>query len=113
MENEERDLRERELIVAEAQEKIEHAEREAESKDQAYQHTDGLVDGAAESIQSLTEDLVPLREEEAAAKEKFDAADQELKNNRLEQRQIRDHLVGAKNKVAAIKKDISSGRTTD
>jgi chromosome segregation ATPase len=106
VENEERDLRERELIVTEAQEKIERAEREAELKDQAYQHTDGIVDGATESIQSLTEELVPLREEEAAAKEKFDAADQELKNNRLEQRQIRDHLVGAKNKVAAIKKDI-------
>jgi structural maintenance of chromosomes protein 6 len=106
VENEERDLRERELRVTEAQEKIEHAEREVELKDQAYQHTDGLLKVAAESIQSLTEDLIPLREEEAAAKEKFDVADQELKNNRLEQRQIRDHLVGAKNKVAAIQKDI-------
>jgi structural maintenance of chromosomes protein 6 len=107
VENEERELRERESVVTEAQEKIEQAEREAGLKDQAYQHTDGLVEGAAEAIQSLTDDLVPFREEEASAKERFDAADQELKNNRLEQRQIRDHLVGAKNKVAAIKKDIS------
>ncbi len=108
VEDEERELQERELVVAEAQEKIDQAEREAVLKDQAYQHTDGLVDVAAESIQSLTDDLIPLREEEAVAKEKFDVADQELKNNRLEQRQIRDHLVGAKNKVAAIQKDIST-----
>jgi len=107
VENEERELRNRELIVAEAQERIQQAEREAGLKDQAYQHTNGLVEGAAEAIQSLTDDLAPLKEEEAGAKEKFDAADQELKNNRLEQRQIRDHLVSAKKKAAAIQRDIS------
>lgn len=108
VEDEERGLRERESKVAEAQENISKAEQDVDLKDRTYQETNDAVERAAEAVQSATNELIPLKEEEAEAKAAFDAADQELKNIHLEHRQIRAHLTGAKKKVADIERDIAA-----
>jgi chromosome segregation ATPase len=106
--NEERELREQESKVTEAQDRIALAEQVSELNDLSCQQTGDAAERAAGTIQTVINELAPLKEEEAEAKATFDSADQELKNIRLEHRQIRDHLVGAKRKVADIQKDIAA-----
>lgn len=108
VENEERNLRQREGVVTEAQAKIEQAEREAEVKGEQYQRTNDAVERAAEETQSLVDELVPLKDEESEAKAAFDAATQELHSLHLQQRQIKDHLDAAGTKRSRIKDDIDA-----
>lgn len=108
VENEERILHEREMVIIEAQVKIEQAHRNSDIKSETYAQTDIAAEHAERAIKELVDELTPLKEEESEAKAAYDAATQEIQNIHLEHRQIRNHLDAAKAKVNGIQKDIDA-----
>jgi len=106
VEAEEMELKQRQQAVEEAQRNVDKAEQDVENKDQAYQGYNEAAERADAATRQLTDDMVPLREQELEAKNEFDVANQEVANIHREHRQIRDHLTAAKDKVEKIEGDI-------
>jgi chromosome segregation ATPase len=106
VEVEERGLADRERRVAEVQAKIEEGEKRVEAKSAAYETVNLAAERASESVQEVLEALGPLKEEEAVAREHLNNATRELTEAHQGQREIRDFLIAAKNKVTNYEREI-------
>lgn len=96
VEDEEASLRERQQRARDAGEAAEAKLAAAEEKGLYYEQVNQKHTLTEEAVIQVQEDLNPLREEEAQAKERFDVATQELHAIHQEQRQIRECLTTAK-----------------
>jgi chromosome segregation ATPase len=110
VEDVERELRNREQVVAERQEEIESAQQVIQEKDHTYQQTNEAAERVEAAKAKAELDLDPLKEEKAVAQEAFDATTREVASAFEESRRIRDELQTAKQEEVKLREDIAGER---
>jgi chromosome segregation ATPase len=103
----EAELSAREVLVTSEQAHIIEAEELVKAKDQVYEQANQRSEILLEKVKTLTDGLIPLKEEEADARANFEMAAQEAKNAHLEHRKIRDAVTAAHNKVKTTTSEIN------
>lgn len=104
IEEQEARLERRENNIAAVQEGITEAERTAQEKDEAFQQVGDKLKDAETSVRQLEEELIPLTDEETAAKDANNEARSSLEVIHIQHRQIKTSLTAAKKNVADITK---------
>ncbi|PQE14521.1 hypothetical protein CJF30_00007117 [Rutstroemia sp. NJR-2017a BBW] len=108
VEEQEKELEERQKNVTEVQEKIERQERHVGERDEHYNEMNASAERAEQKIQQLDAELSPLKEQEEDAKKESDKAQKEVQNLHTSHRGIREELTSAMTRVDNIQKEIDT-----
>lgn len=101
-------LDEKKSTLAAAQARIQVQEQKAEEKGQIFQHMDDALERAKEAERQVEEELVPMKEDEEAAKNAHDTVRKEIEKVHAQQREIKNSLIAGKKKVNSYNRDIKT-----